>query len=101
MDSRAVRGWGFSPSKERVFCTFFPAASGNSSSRLTTFGAGVGWGGEVALLLALDASCVRMTSFKQGIKLGTETDSWEATALGSFFHSLFRGCFSVVSLGGN
>lgn len=31
------------------------------------------WGGEVALLLALDASCIRMTSFKPGIKLGTET----------------------------
>lgn len=42
----------------------------------------MGWGGvlrggvvrgEVALLLALDASCIRMISFKPGIKLETET----------------------------
>lgn len=42
----------FLPAK-KGFCNF-PPVSGKSSSPLTTFGAGVGWGDEVALLLAFD-----------------------------------------------
>lgn len=39
---------------------------------------------EVALLLALDASCVRIASLKPEIRQGTKTGSWKAKALGSF-----------------
>lgn len=46
----------------------------------------------MALLLALDASCVRIAFLKRGIRQGTKTGSWKAKALRSFFLSIFHGC---------
>lgn len=60
----------------------------------------MGWGDEVALLPALDASSVKITSLEPGIKRRTETGSWKAKVLGSFFHSAFRGCLMVLLWGG-
>lgn len=36
----------------------------------------LGWGAEMPSILALDASCARITSSNPGIKLGTETGNW-------------------------
>lgn len=78
IDSRTARWWRFSPSRG---LGNFPAAS-----QLATFGAGVGSDGDVALLLALDAFCARITSPNPGIKLGTETGSGlGGRGLGIFF----------------
>lgn len=71
----------------------FPAASGSSSSPLSTFGSGVGWGGDVALLLALVTFCERIIFFTLRIKL-------EDKCLGILL-SIFHGCGMVVSSVGN
>lgn len=71
----------------------FPAASGSSSSPLNTFGSGIGWGGDVALLLVLDAFCVRIIFLTLRIKL-------EDKCLGILL-SIFHGCGMVVSSAGN
>ena len=70
----------------------FPAASGSSSSPLNTFGSGIGWGGDVALLLILDAFCVRIIFLTLRIKL-------EDKCLGILL-SIFHGCGMVVSSAG-